>query len=218
MEQKRRLNRIDRGDRIRRGRLLLEFILGGPVMGEIRVKARLESERDIILKEAGKLGRRKVRFFEIDAVVDTGAVMTLLPQEAVEALGLRSLGTRTALLANDQKIELPCAGGILLAIGDRQMITECLVGPPGCEPLIGQIVMESLDLIPDPRQRTLTPRPESPFRATLKLKTCSLSHDSERPAAAVAVAVGDEVEVDARGYALSRAVGQVPIRRAVGRA
>lgn len=62
------------------------------------------------------------------------------------------------------------AGAIALTIAGRRMITDCLVGPPGCAPLIGQIVMERLDLICDPRKRTLTPRPESPFLPTLSLK------------------------------------------------
>ncbi|MCX5795132.1 MAG: hypothetical protein NTY77_06535 [Elusimicrobia bacterium] len=134
-------------------------------MGEIRVKARLEKEG-----ASFKTGRRKTRVLEIDAVVDTGAVMMLLPQEMAESLGLVSRGKVIVQLANDQKIELERAGGILLTVAGRQMTTDCLVGPPGCEPLIGQIVLESLDLIPDPVKRTLTSRPESPFLPTLKLK------------------------------------------------
>lgn len=139
-------------------------------MGEIRVNVRLENEADIFLREAGKLGRRKLRALDIDAVVDTGAVMTLLPQDAVEALGVKTRGSIVVQLANDQKIELPRTRGFRLTIAGRDMFTDCLVGPPGCEALIGQIVMERLDLIADPAKRTLTPRPESPFLPTLKLK------------------------------------------------
>ena len=51
------------------------------------------------------------------------------------------------------------------------MTTDCLVGPPGCEPLIGQIVLERLDLIAYSLKQTLTPRPESPYLPTLKLKS-----------------------------------------------
>ena len=55
-------------------------------------------------------------------------------------------------------------------MGDRNTKTICLVGPPGCEPLLGQVVLEELDLIVDPLQQQLTPRPESPYLPTLKLK------------------------------------------------
>ncbi|HKS22807.1 MAG TPA: retroviral-like aspartic protease family protein [Thermoanaerobaculia bacterium] len=132
-------------------------------MGEVRAHVILENESDAWLK---KTPRR----IEIDALVDTGAVMTLIPQDLVEALGLPLDGNITVTLANEQKIELPRARFLSLTIGDRQMDTDCLVGPPECEPLIGQLVLERLDLIVDPGRQTLAPRPESPFRPSLKLK------------------------------------------------
>ena len=55
-------------------------------------------------------------------------------------------------------------------IGNRFMSTDCVVGPPLSEPLIGQIILEALDLIADCTNRTLTPRPESPDYPLLKLK------------------------------------------------
>jgi clan AA aspartic protease len=133
-------------------------------MGEVRTHVILENESDTWLK---KTPRR----IEIDALVDTGAVMTLLPQDVVEALGLPVDGNITVTLANEQKIELPRARFLSLTIGDRQMDTDCLVGPPECEPLVGQLVLERLDLIVDPGKQTLSPRPESPFRPSLKLKS-----------------------------------------------
>ncbi len=145
-------------------------------MGEIRAKVRLENHDDWVLFKAGHLPQDKVRAREIEAIVDTGAVMTLLPLDLVEGLGLKHIRTVQVCLANDERIRLSQAGSIFLAIGDRVMHTDCLVGPAGCEPLIGQIVMETLDLIPDPYKRTLTPRPESPDMPTLKLK--GIIHES----------------------------------------
>lgn len=167
MEQKRPLARMHKESQEQR---LREFLAARRMeMGEIRARIRLEKEGErFVLKS--KKSRRKPRVVEIDAIVDTGAVMMLLPQEIVDELRLEPKGKSIVLLANDQKIELFRAGGVALTIAGREMTTDCLVGPPGCEPLVGQIVMESLDLIPDPVQRTLTPRPESPFRPTLKMK------------------------------------------------
>ena len=48
--------------------------------------------------------------------------------------------------------------------------TNCVVGPPLSEPLVGPIVMEAPDLIVDCTDRTLAPRPESPDYPLLKLK------------------------------------------------
>lgn len=137
-------------------------------MGEVRTKVYLENSKDRVLAEVNK--GHQVRSTEVDALVDTGAVMTLLPQDLVEKLGLDVNGKVIVTLANDSKIELPRARMLSLIIGDRQMDTNCLVGPPGCEPLIGQLVLEQLDLIVDPLKKTLSPRPESPFLPSLKLK------------------------------------------------
>lgn len=139
-------------------------------MGEIRVKALLRNEGDVFLHEQGNLDEEKIRTVEVDALVDTGAVMVLLPQDLIEKLGLRKFGKAIVALANEEKVELDRAGTVAMTIGDRQMKMDCLVGPPRCEPLIGQLVLEGLDLIPDPLKRTLTPRPESPFLPSLKLK------------------------------------------------
>ena len=139
-------------------------------MGEVHAGVVLENQADRILTDAGHLERARVRCVELDALVDTGAVMTLLPQDVVEALGLSLDGKIIVTLANEERIELPRARLLSLTIGDRQMDTDCLVGPPQCEPLLGQLVLERLDLIVDPVKHVVSPRPESPFLPSLKLK------------------------------------------------
>ena len=62
------------------------------------------------------------------------------------------------------------AGPLVLTALGRTMNTDCLVGPPQCEPLLGQVVLERLDLIVDPTKGQLTVRPESPFLPSLKAK------------------------------------------------
>ena len=139
-------------------------------MGEIRAKIRLENLGDRLLCDAGKLPKRRVRVRVVDAVVDTGAMWTLLPQEIVESLGLKKLDRITVTLANDEMVRMDQYGPLNLFIGDRRMTTDCLMGPPGCEPLLGQLAMEGMDLVADPGKKTLTPRPESPYGPTFKMK------------------------------------------------
>lgn len=139
-------------------------------MGEIRVKVQLENNNDIALFEAGVIKKNQMRKEVIDALVDTGAVEVLLPQDLVAHLGLKLYYKVTVTLADDTKKELWQAGPLWLTVCNRGMVTDCLVGPSGCEPLIGQLVMERLDLIPDPRKKTITSRPESPYRPSLKMK------------------------------------------------
>lgn len=62
------------------------------------------------------------------------------------------------------------AGPVTVRIGKRSMIAECVVGPPRSEPLVGQIVLEALDLVADCANQTVGPRPESPDLPLLKAK------------------------------------------------
>lgn len=130
----------------------------------------LENGEDRSLVRRGALKPAEVRRVEADALVDTGAVLLLLPQDMVEALGLGMMDKAVVTLANDQKVEMPIAGPLVLTTLGRTMNTDCLVGPPRCEPLLGQIVLERLDLVVDPTKRQLIVRPESPFLPSLKAK------------------------------------------------
>lgn len=138
-------------------------------MGEVRAKVHLENANDLVLKATSKSRRRRVRSVDIDAVVDTGAVMMLLPQDVVEALGLERKQKMIVTLANGQNVELDVSSTLAITIAGRNWETDCLVGPPGCIPLIGQLVLERLDLVVDAVRQTLTVRPQSPFLPTLKL-------------------------------------------------
>jgi clan AA aspartic protease len=139
-------------------------------MGEIRVKMELENLFDRELFERGDIKENQVRHTEIDALADTGAVEMLIPQDIAEKLGLRFLQTVTVTLADDSKKDLWRASALQITVCNRKLPISCLVGPTGCEPLLGQVVMESLDLVLSPSERTITPNPKSPNQPTLKMK------------------------------------------------
>lgn len=139
-------------------------------MGEINVKAELENVVDRVNWEEGRIEESEIRTYKVDATVDTGAVMLVLPQNVVEKLGLKNRRTVIVSYADERKEERPVAGPLTIKLGDRFMTTDCIVGPPLSEPLIGQIVLEELDLLADCGNRTLLPRPESPDYPLLKLK------------------------------------------------
>ncbi len=103
-----------------------------------------------------------IRHHDIQAVVNTGARTLVLPQEVVDKLGLRMLGEVIVVYADERKEKRFMAGPVSIKIGNRSMIAECILGPPTSNALIGQIVMERLDLIVDCANQTLFPRPESP--------------------------------------------------------
>ena len=137
-------------------------------MGEIHASVALENPGDRNHFRRGYGQESDVRRSTVDAIVDTGAVMPVLPQNVVERLGLDQQGTVVVTYADERKEERPLAGPVTVRIGNRSLNTDCIVGPPLSEALIGQIVLEALDLIADCTNRTLAPRfPDYPL---LKLK------------------------------------------------
>lgn len=139
-------------------------------MGEIVTAVQLENAIDRALQRRGALPESQVRQLTVQAVVDTGAVMLVLPQDVVHKLGLTEQRTVLVRYADERTEERPVAEIVTLTIGDRTMTTECIVGPPLSEPLIGQIVLERLDLLADCQNQQLIHRPESPYYPLLKLK------------------------------------------------
>ena len=139
-------------------------------MGEIVASMKLENTVDRDNASEGLRDESTVRRATVDGVVDTGAVMLVLPEDVVGRLGLRTRGKVVVTYADERRELRPVAGPVTVHIGDRGMNADCIVGPPLSEPLIGQVVLESLDLVADCANRTLGPRPESPDYPLLKLK------------------------------------------------
>ena len=150
----------------------------GESMGEIRSDVTLENTLDRGLVDRGHGEDADVRRSTIDGIVDTGAVTLVLPQNVVERLGLQQQGTAFVTYADERREERPLAGPVTVRIGNRAMRMDCVVGPPLSEVLIGQVVLETLDLIADCTNRTLTPRyPDYPL---LKLKAIQRQYEQPR--------------------------------------
>ena len=138
-------------------------------MGEIIVNIELENVEDRGLARSGYLPEADIRRATIPAVADTGAIMLALPEDVVSRLGLERVDSIAATYADGRRDELPVAGTLIVRIGDRSMRADCIVLPQGVEALVGQLVMERLDLVADCVARTLHPRPESPDRPLMRL-------------------------------------------------
>lgn len=136
------------------------------------IVAALELENAVDRDNANKDLRDEsaVRRATVEGMVDAVAVMLVLPENVVSRLGLTTQREVVVTYADECKETRPVAGPVTVHIGDRFMIAECIVGPPLSQPLIGQTVLETLDLVADRTNRTVGPRLESPDSPLLKLK------------------------------------------------
>lgn len=139
-------------------------------MGEVKVEVELENAVDRELVRRQLIQENQIRSAKVRILVDSGAVMLVLPQDLVETLGLCEEGKAIVTYADERKEERPLAGIVTVRVGNRSTNVNCIIGPPSSEPLLGQIVLGAMDLLVDCVQQKLIPRPESPFLPMLKLK------------------------------------------------
>jgi clan AA aspartic protease len=138
------------------------------IVGEVRVKARLTNAVDEALVRRGMLEPDQVRTCEADALIDAGAVRTVLPPDVVLRLGLGVRGQRVAEFADGRKEAVSVTGPVVIELEGRDTLEEALV--LGDEVLIGQTVLEKLDLFVDCQGRRLIPNPAHPDQPVTKVK------------------------------------------------
>jgi clan AA aspartic protease len=136
-------------------------------MGEVRVKVKLTNAIDEELVQRGLLNPNLLRTYEAEALIDTGAVRTVLPEAIVQNLGLRIRGQQTAQYANGTEETVNITGPIIIEIEGRDTIEAALV--LGNTVLIGQTVLETLDLLVDCKNQRLIPNPDHPNYPILRI-------------------------------------------------
>ncbi len=114
----------------------------------------------------------KVRTYEAEARVDTGAVRTILSPLVVTQLGLGIQGQRMAEYADGRKDIVDVTEPVTLVITGRRTSEDALV--LGDEVIIGQTALEVLDMVVDCAGRWLIPNPAHPDQPVIKVKRALL--------------------------------------------
>ncbi len=136
-------------------------------MGAVRVKVKLTNAIDEELVKRGLLNPNLLRVYEAEALIDTGAVRTAIPLEVCEHLGLRIRSQEIAKYADGRQETVGLTGPILIELEGRETIEAAMV--LGDMVLIGQTVLETLDLLVDCKNQRLVPNPENPERPVLRV-------------------------------------------------
>jgi clan AA aspartic protease len=136
-------------------------------MGAVRVKVKLTNAIDEELVKRGLLNPNLLRVYEAEALIDTGAVRTALPADVVEHLGLRIRSYDLAKYADGRQETVGVTGPVIIEMEGRETIEAAMV--LGDTILIGQTVLETLDLLVDCKNQGLIPNPENPERPVLRV-------------------------------------------------
>src|SRR5437867_1331110 len=113
-------------------------------MGEIREKVRLTNAIDEGLVRRGAMALEKERTGEVTAIVDPGAVMSVIPVHIAERLGVQTRHQRVARFADGRTETVGVTGPVIFECQTRDTLEEAMILAD--EVLIGQTVLGQLDL------------------------------------------------------------------------
>lgn len=93
---------------------------------------------------------------EIELLVDTGAIYSVVPSSILEALAIRPLEREEFTLADGTRVAYD-VGEARFTIGGRARTSQVVFAPEGVTPLLGAFTLESLGLMVNPVTRELLP-------------------------------------------------------------
>jgi len=127
-------------------------------MGVIIVKIKVANLKDIHLEQAG-VRKEQPRHAEVDALVDTGATRLCLKPSVIRTLGLEQFGAVSSRTSNGSAIRARYEAVFLELMGRREVV-DVIEVPEEVPNLLGQIPLEALDFVIDPKGQQLIPNPE----------------------------------------------------------
>jgi len=128
-------------------------------MGRVVTEATMDILEDLWAVKRGLITADQVRSVSVpDALVDTGATLLSLPTRLILQLGL----SRTTTKRVASRVGLSEAGvyeAVRLTIQGRSCTMDVMEVPDSVPVLIGQLPLEHLDFVVDPRNRSLVGNP-----------------------------------------------------------
>ena len=139
-------------------------------MGLVHANIILTNHEDLIDLRRKRISEKEVRKMDVEVLVDSGASMLAINETIRTQLGLETIDTDIAQLADGSTLELDVVGPIEVRFANRRAMVEALVLPGDSEPLLGAIQMEQMDVLIDPRKQLLVVNPKHPIRPQFSMK------------------------------------------------
>jgi predicted aspartyl protease len=133
---------------------------GTAKMGKVPVTALIENLDDLFSAQKGQIPAEQVRRVEVtDALIDTGAVGLLLPKRLAGPLGLDPIRTRPSRTIAGH-VPLQIYRAVRLTVQGRDCISDVAEIPDEFSAVIGQVPLELMDWVVDPKGQRLIGNPE----------------------------------------------------------
>jgi predicted aspartyl protease len=129
------------------------------VMGRVVTEATIENLQDLWDAKRGMIPADQIRRITVsDALVDTGASGLALPTRLLRQLGLTKRYEKDAT-ASTGTTKISVYEAVRLTIQGRDVTVDPVEVPDDVPVLVGQIPLEWLDLVVDPKNRRLIGNP-----------------------------------------------------------
>ena len=128
-------------------------------MGKTVEKVIVKNFGDILKQSEGLLNENEIRTVNVEAVVDTGAAFLCLPPDVIAKLGLLYSHSREVITANGQ-VSRRIFNGAVIIIQGRDIQMQVMENDATTPPLIGYLVLETMDFVVNSELQKITPNPE----------------------------------------------------------
>ncbi len=129
-------------------------------MGKVKEKVIVKNFGDILKAKEGLIPEDKIRYFELEALIDTGAAYLCLPPDIIEKLGLLYSQTTEVRTANGN-VKRRIFRAAEITIKERSITQSVMENDRNTPPLIGYLVLEEMDFVVDSKSQKIIGNPEN---------------------------------------------------------
>jgi clan AA aspartic protease len=139
-------------------------------MGLVYADIKLINADDVAMVKRHFIGEEEIREITINMMVDSGAYEMAINERIQDQMGFSFIEKRRALLADGRVGEFDFVGPVMVKFANRTAICSAMVLPGDCDPLLGAIPMEEMDVMIHPRRQELIVNPAHPEGAVLSMR------------------------------------------------
>lgn len=138
-------------------------------MGLIYAEIELINSYDLGKEQRFLIDKDEVKRMHVTMLVDTGAYMMTINESVRSYLDLPIVERRSVRLADDSVVMYDVVGPLQVKFANRTATCNAFLLPGDCEPLLGAIPLEELDVLIDPQRQELVVNPLHPDGAQYRM-------------------------------------------------
>jgi clan AA aspartic protease len=139
-------------------------------MGLVHADITLINGDDLALSRRYIIGEDEIRQMPVRMLVDTGSFNLCINEEIQSQMQFPVVEKRKAITADGRIVECDMVSNVEVRFKNRATTCRAMVLPGDCEPLLGAIPLEDMDVLIDPQRQELIVNPDHPYFAQMTLK------------------------------------------------